>query len=322
MRGGAEPRRSRRRARSRRPRNRHEAFVLRARRTASRTHRHADHRAKGKLTGIAKGAKNSRRRFAGTLEPLFTSARLPPASELGPPRSSSLRVLGVFRRFPSDLERFAPAATCSSSRSHVFGRESGRDVYRRSPRYGVARRRDGDEPPCAPSSYIFSPRVATRPRSMLPDVGTPVARAETIYLAVERGGLLCRPCVPAGERCADRAGDGYELARLAQIRWPWRLPAHRCARSRGRDRRGASARAVTSGPLRSRDFLARARVEFRAPSARSASPMAPRRWRRVNLCKRRLSFPGSEIYGARFEPRLGPLASAEAQRQGRVWRAS
>src|SRR5262245_59880701 len=58
----------------------------------------------GKVTGIAKGAKNSRRRFAGTLEP-FVRVRLVfrqrPASDL----AFLLRceLIGVLREFTRDL---------------------------------------------------------------------------------------------------------------------------------------------------------------------------------------------------------------------------
>src|SRR5207249_4265570 len=66
----------------------------------------------GKVTGIAKGAKNSRRRFAGTLEPFVhirTVFRQRPSSDL----AFLLRCefLGVFRRFTCDLERAAAGAS-------------------------------------------------------------------------------------------------------------------------------------------------------------------------------------------------------------------
>jgi DNA repair protein RecO len=62
----------------------------------------------GKVAGIAKGAKNSRRRFAGTLEPFVhvrAVFRQRPASDL----VFLLRceLLGVFRAFTRDLDRFA-----------------------------------------------------------------------------------------------------------------------------------------------------------------------------------------------------------------------
>src|SRR5438067_9627088 len=60
----------------------------------------------GKLVGIAKGAKNSRRRFAGTLEP-FVRIRV-----VFRQRASELvfllrcELVGVLRAFTRDLDRF------------------------------------------------------------------------------------------------------------------------------------------------------------------------------------------------------------------------
>ncbi|HJQ98647.1 MAG TPA: DNA repair protein RecO, partial [Candidatus Polarisedimenticolaceae bacterium] len=85
----------------------------------------------GKLAGIAKGARNSRRRFAGTLEP-FVRVRVVfrqrPTSDL----AFLLRceLLGVWRGFTRDLDRFAAGAyVLDLTDRMVFGRESGREVY-------------------------------------------------------------------------------------------------------------------------------------------------------------------------------------------------
>jgi len=245
-----------------------EAFVLRA-----RPYGESDRivtlitETQGKLTGIAKGAKNSRRRFAGTLEPFVhirTVFRQRPSSDLA--FLVRCEFLGVFRRFTSDLERFAAGSyVLELTDRMVFGRESGRDVYRLVAEVlalldaGMA-----IEPLLrAFELHLLAASGYAPALDRCRMCGTPVARAETIYLAVERGGLLCRPCVPAGEAVRPIApATATELARLAAD------PLARAAA-------GASVRtlveaatvaehllaAVTSGPLRSRDFLARARVE-------------------------------------------------------------
>src|SRR5207249_11385566 len=79
-----------------------------------------------------KGAKNSRRRFAGTLEPFVhvrAVFRQRPSSDLA--FLVRCEFLGVFRRFTSDLERFAAGSyVLELTDRMVLGRESGRDVYR------------------------------------------------------------------------------------------------------------------------------------------------------------------------------------------------
>ena len=221
----------------------------------------------GKVTGIAKGAKNSRRRFAGTLEPfvhIHAVFRHRPSSDL----AFLLRCefLGAFRRFTSDLERFAAGSyVLELTDRMVLGRESGREVYRLVAE--VLALLDGGTP-IEPVLRAFELHLLAA-SGYAPALhrcrmcGTPAEAAETIYLSVERGGLLCRACVPAGEAVRPIAGaTAVELARLA-------------AGSLASAAAGASARtlveaaavaehllaAVTSGPLRSRDFVARARVD-------------------------------------------------------------
>src|ERR1700756_3888015 len=81
----------------------------------------------GKLTGIAKGAKNSRRRFAGTLEPFVRIRvvfRQRPTSDL----AFLLRceLIEVLRQFTRDLDRFAAGSyVLELTDRMVLGRESG-----------------------------------------------------------------------------------------------------------------------------------------------------------------------------------------------------
>lgn len=85
----------------------------------------------GKITGIAKGAKRSRRRFVNVLEP-FTHIRL----RFRPSRSDELAfILGcelvqAFRRPGQDIHRFALASyMVELTDVMVAGREAGQEIY-------------------------------------------------------------------------------------------------------------------------------------------------------------------------------------------------
>ena len=85
----------------------------------------------GKITGIAKGAKRSRRRFVNVLEP-FTHIHL----RFRPNRSDGLAfILGcecvqAFRRPSQDLQRFAFASyMVELTDVMVAGREAGQEIY-------------------------------------------------------------------------------------------------------------------------------------------------------------------------------------------------
>ncbi len=85
----------------------------------------------GKVTGIAKGAKRSRRRFVNVLE-LFTHMRL----RFRPSRANDLvfilgcELVQAFRRPSQDLQRFALASyMVELTDVMVAGREAGREIY-------------------------------------------------------------------------------------------------------------------------------------------------------------------------------------------------
>ena len=85
----------------------------------------------GKVSGIAKGAKRSQRRFGGTLEP-FMKVRLAfrdrPRSDLA--FIDRCELLEVLRRFGSDLDRFASGSYILELTDRVvLGRETGREVF-------------------------------------------------------------------------------------------------------------------------------------------------------------------------------------------------
>jgi DNA repair protein RecO (recombination protein O) len=220
----------------------------------------------GKITGIAKGAKNSRRRFAGTLEP-FVHIR----AVFRQRTSSELvflvrcELLEALRSFTGDLERFAAGSyVLDLTDRMVLGRESGGDVYR------LVREALG----LLEAGYAIEPLLRAFELHLLSVSGyAPVferclachrssAEPAPRYLSVERGGLLCRPCVRAGEAVRPvSAVTVMELARLAAAPL-----AQATAGATGATLAEAAAvaelllGAVTSGPVRSRTFLAHARL--------------------------------------------------------------
>jgi len=221
----------------------------------------------GKITGIAKGAKNSRRRFGGTLEPflhLRTVFRHRPAAEL----VFLLRceLLGALRSFTQDLDRFAAGSYLLELTDRmVLGRESGREVYRLV--HDALVLLDAGTPP-APLLRSFELHLLAA-SGYAPALdrcrgcGRSANGGATLYLVVERGGLVCRACLAVGEviRPVDAATVG-ELARLAAS------PLSEAASGAGErvleDAAVVAERlldAVTSGPLRSRNFLARNRID-------------------------------------------------------------
>jgi len=239
-------------------------------RTASRTARHADHETQG-LTGIAKGAKNSRRPLCGTLALRSHPHRLPPGSSSTSRSSCAASSSAVFRRFTSDLEPSPPAATCSSSPiAWCWPRVRTRRV-RQSPRYWRCSTRDGDRAaPARLSSCIFSPRVATPALDRCGCAGRRWPERDDLSGGRARG-LLCRRR-PGGRavrpirrrRLRSWRGAADPLARAAA--------GARCAAPGGRDpSRELLARHVGTAALR--DFLARRSRE--SPGASLGIPPHP-----------------------------------------------
>jgi len=219
----------------------------------------------GKLTGIAKGAKNSRRRFAGTLEP-FVHVRVAFRQRGSGDLAFLLRseLLGVLRRFTRDLDRFAAGSYLLELTDRmVLGREPGAEVY------GLVREGLGLLDAGAPPDPVlrafelhllrasgYGPALDRCRGCAAPTVCGPT------YLALERAGLVCRACARPGEalrpvspatvRVLVRLAAG-PLAAAADVRGPGLVEAagvaeHLLAR-------------VVAGPLRARAFLARTRVD-------------------------------------------------------------
>lgn len=173
----------------------------------------------GKVTGIAKGAKNSRRRFAGTLEP-FVCIRASFRHRQSTDLVFLLRceLVQALRTFTRDLERYAAGSyVLELADRMVHGREPGAEVYRLV-RDAVVLLDGGAAVSPLLRAFELHLLAAT---GYAPDLdrcrrcGRPTA--DPAYLAAARGGLFCRACVPPNEpvRVVSRAAS-LALTRLAQ----------------------------------------------------------------------------------------------------------
>jgi len=221
----------------------------------------------GKVTGIAKGAKNSRRRFAGTLEP-FVLIRAVFRQRTTSDLVFLLRceLEGTLRAFTRDLDCFAAGSyVLELTDRMVFGRESGHEVYRLG--LDALTLLDAGVPADpvlrAFELHLLAASGYAPALDRCRGCGRSADGGTTLYLVVERGGLVCRACLAVGEviRPVD-AATARELARLAAS------PLSEAASGAGErvldDAALVAERlldAVTSGPLRSRSFLARNRID-------------------------------------------------------------
>ncbi len=221
----------------------------------------------GKVTGIAKGAKNSRRRFAGTLEP-FVHVRAVFRQRATSDLVFLLRceLLGGFKAFTRDLDCFgAGSYVLELTDRMVFGRESGREVYRLVEE--ALTLLDGGAP-CDPLLRAFELHLLAA-SGYAPALdrcrgcARPAEGEGTFYLAVERGGFVCRACVRPGERLRPIAGETVRaLSALAAAP----LAAATTGTPASTLVEAASVAelllgSVASGPLRARAFIARTRVD-------------------------------------------------------------
>jgi DNA repair protein RecO (recombination protein O) len=219
----------------------------------------------GKLTGIAKGAKNSRRRFAGTLEP-FVQIRavfqLRPHSDLVFLQRCEL--VCPLHGFTTDLARYAAGSyVLELADRMVLGRESSVEVYRlvRAVLEDIDRTGASDAVLGAYELRLLAASGYEPAFGSCRACGRPVDGTPTVYLIPERGGLLCRPCVPPGEIV--RPVSGGTARRLTA------LAAASFEEARRGDAPTAEMRAVTeallhavsNGPVRSRAFLGLGRVD-------------------------------------------------------------
>jgi DNA repair protein RecO (recombination protein O) len=224
----------------------------------------------GKLTGIAKGAKNSRKRFGGTLEPFVhvrVFFRIRPASDL----AFLLRceLIAPLRGFTEDLDRWAAGNyVLELTDRMVMGREPGAEIYRLVSE--ALTLLDAGTPP-TPLLRAFEMHLLTASGwapaiDRCRDCNVAAQDDGTLYLDAHHAGLLCRRCVPQDHPVRPvRGAVALALARLAD--GPL-AGASRRAQELSEARPGAPSwaaeihtvaeylvGAVTHGPLRSRAFL-------------------------------------------------------------------
>ncbi len=219
----------------------------------------------GKLTGIAKGAKHSRRRFGGTLQP-FVNVRVVfrqrPHGDLV--FLVRCELLAPLRSFSEDVDRFAAGSYVLDVTDRMtVGRESGHDVY--GLMHETLALLDGGiaiEPVLRAFELHLLAASGYEPAlDRCRGCGADLGRGDGAFLVVERGGLACRRCVPPGEIVRPLApATARLLARLAtrpigEAATAGPIPAE--ARSVAEQMLAS----VTSGPVRSRAFLMRSRVD-------------------------------------------------------------
>jgi DNA repair protein RecO (recombination protein O) len=217
----------------------------------------------GKITGIAKGAKNSRRRFAGTLEPFVhirAVFRQRPSSEL----VFLLRceLLSALRGFSRDLDRFAAGSYVLELTDRlVFGRESGSDIYDLV-HEALTLLDAGSSTSPVLRAFELHMLTATGYAPALDRCRSCGTAAEALFLDAERGGVACRRCVTAGRVVKPVTPETMRvLARLAATPLgeaaaaPDSIPVEAAAAAEH------LIAAVVQGPLRTREFMLRARVD-------------------------------------------------------------
>jgi len=174
----------------------------------------------GKITGIAKGAKNSKRRFAGTLEP-FLEVRATfhhrNASDLVFLHRCEL--IRPLRRFTEDLDRYvAGSYVIDLVDRMVLGRESGAEVYGLVAETLTLLDRHGRSDTLLHiyELHLLAASGWAPELTRCPGCGRDLNGVPTVYLVADRGGFLCRPCVPAGEIVRPITGrTARTLGRLA-----------------------------------------------------------------------------------------------------------
>ncbi len=230
----------------------------------------------GKLTGIAKGAKRSRRRFVNVLEP-FTHVQL----RFRPSRSEDLMfILGceliqAFRRPSADLERFALASyVVELADVMVAGREAGQEMYDLV-LTGLSTLED--ETKLSPVfSSLFALHILHR-AGYAPDLtacqqcGTVLAEecaedAPALSFSSHFGGLLCQRCHGQGGTILQLSPETVSVLRryqetLTQIQTPLALDIPVRARN---EMRALVTRLLSrhlSRPLKSVAFLEQAGIQ-------------------------------------------------------------
>jgi len=223
----------------------------------------------GKVTGIAKAAKHSRRRFGGTLQPFVhvqAVFRQRPHADLV--FLLRLELLAALRTFSEDVDRFAAGSYVLDLTDRMtIGRESGHEVHRLL--HEALGLLDGGAPvePVlrAFELHLLSASGYEPALDRCRGCGTDLGRADTAFLVVERGGLACRRCVPPGELVRPFSPATVRILAALASR-PLAEAVHvGPIPSEARTVAEHLLAAVTSGPVRSRAFLSHTRVD--SPSA-------------------------------------------------------
>jgi DNA repair protein RecO (recombination protein O) len=179
-------------------------------------------------------------------------------------------LLTALRTFFEDIDRFAAGSYVIDLTDRMtVGRESGHEVHRLlDEALGLLDRGMPIDPLLRAFELHLLATTGYEPAlDRCRGCGTDLGRSDTVFLVVERGGLACRHCVPAGElvrpmapttarvlaalatRPLAEAGDVGPIPNEARA-----VAEHLLA-------------VVTSGPVRSRAFLSRPRVDS-APTVR------------------------------------------------------
>lgn len=171
----------------------------------------------GKITGIAKGAKRSQRRFVNVLEP-FTNVQL----RFRPIRAEELAfifgcdLLRSFRAPSRDLQRYSFASYLTELIDvMVAGRESGQELYELLLQGLIILEEQQELPPLFLPAFEllllvhtgYAPNVEGCQGCGQPISGAPSPRAapSSVTFSPSRGGLLC-------VNCRDRGGATVHLS--------------------------------------------------------------------------------------------------------------
>ena len=219
----------------------------------------------GKITGIAKAAKHSRRRFGGTLQPFVNVRavfRQRPHTDLAfLVRCELLRSLATFSE---DVDRFAAGSYVIELVDRMtVGRDSGREVYNLLHEALVLLDQHAPIEPVlrAFELHLLASTGYEPALDCCRGCGVALGQADTAFLVVQRGGLTCRRCVPAGELVRPFAP---ETARV--LSWLASRPLAEAAAvgpipPEARVVAEHMLATVATGPVRSRAFLTRSRVD-------------------------------------------------------------
>lgn len=173
----------------------------------------------GKMTGIAKGAKRSRRRFVNTLEPFVkvrVTFRARPRSDLT--FLDRCDLIDTLPSFGTDLDRFAFGSyVLELTDLMVMGRESGAEVFHLVDSTLRALERDGARPAIIRGFELHMLSAA----GYRPDFGrcggcgTGVAPLESVAIIPARGRAFCPSCRPPHDRA--HTVPGPTAAILAEL---------------------------------------------------------------------------------------------------------